>query len=191
MQTKDWVCNRNPQQKTMCLLFFNRKLALAFPCWPRQQQQQQQQQEHRPAEIYFKHMQNTFTMHFSVPIIYCVIVSLSLSQWTNWIKFAFRRKRKLVCLFLFFPQFRETSFWAVAMFLLYWPSLHFRLFSPSLSLSLSLYFSLCLQSFFLFGIFITRYFVATFTCVVNNLGGYRVSGDGAQARVGTFCVRVL
>lgn len=24
---------------------------------------------------------------------------------------------------------------------------------------------------------------ATFTCVVNNLGGYRVSGDSAQARV--------
>lgn len=25
---------------------------------------------------------------------------------------------------------------------------------------------------------------ATFTCVVNNLGGYRVSGDAASARVG-------
>lgn len=35
------------------------------------------------------------------------------------------------------------------------------------------------------------FFSATFTCVVNNLGGYRVSGDGAQARVGTLCVRVL
>lgn len=27
---------------------------------------------------------------------------------------------------------------------------------------------------------------ATFTCVVNNLGGYRVSGDTALARVCTF-----
>lgn len=29
---------------------------------------------------------------------------------------------------------------------------------------------------------------ATFTCVVNNLGGYRVSGDTAPARVCTFLV---
>lgn len=29
---------------------------------------------------------------------------------------------------------------------------------------------------------------ATFTCVVNNLGGYRVSGDSAQARV---CIAIL
>lgn len=33
-------------------------------------------------------------------------------------------------------------------------------------------------------IFLQNLFTATFTCVVNNLGGYRVSGDSAQARVG-------
>lgn len=44
----------------------------------------------------------------------------------------------------------------------------------------SAFYAFSLSNFF-------QLFAATFTCVVNNLGGYRVSGDAASARVGTFC----
>lgn len=84
--------------------------------------------------------------------------------------------------FSFFNIFRRNHFFSFVRF-------HFSLFGILCPLfhSRSNSCTRCfLYAFFSFLFFRISLFTATFTCVVNNLGGYRVSADTAPARVCIF-----